>query len=363
MASGTRPDLSVIVVNRNTCDLLHACLQSIAVLPDRVSTELILVDNGSTDGSVEMVEDLFPDVHLIRNESNTGFAYPNNQGLAISRGRHVMLLNSDTEVRPHAFERLVRFMDENSRVGACGPTLYYPDGRLQPSCSTFPSPWVHFCDMLLLDRLFPRSRHFGNMLTWFDHRRTAAVDQPAGAALVVRREVLESVGALDERFTIYYNDVDWCFRIHRAGWQICFVHDAEIVHHQGVTTRNENRRMQLTAEMLRNQFDYYRKYFGERGLLWLRVWMGLGFSMRRVLFFLPDLLSSGEGSRWRRRYHLGAIRAAVSGDPNQFLDHENGEGSWIAARGTDLQMDYPVNLTSATPDLEVPQSQMSTRDC
>jgi GT2 family glycosyltransferase len=217
--------------------------------------------------------------------------------------------------------------------------------------------------MLLLDRLFPKSRRFGNMITCFDHQRTATVDQPAGAALVVRREVLDSVGALDERFTIYYNDVDWCFRIHRAGWRICFVHDAEIVHHQGVTTRNENRRMQLTAEMMRNQFDYYRKYFGERGLLWLRFWMGLGFSMRRVLFFLPDLLSSGEESRWRRRYHGGAIRAAVSGDANQFVDRENLEGDWMSARATNVQTGVPGSLKSATPDSAREESRLSTRDC
>ncbi|HEX7242951.1 MAG TPA: glycosyltransferase family 2 protein, partial [Longimicrobiaceae bacterium] len=168
-ATGSATDLSVIVVNRNTRQLLDECLASIHSLPDAVTLQVVVVDNGSTDGSVQTVRERHPWVELICNDVNTGFAYPNNQGLAVSTGRYVILLNSDTLVRPGAFERLVRFMDEHPRAGACGPKLLYPDGRLQPSCRSFPTVWVHVCDMLFLDRVFPRSRLFGNMETWFDH--------------------------------------------------------------------------------------------------------------------------------------------------------------------------------------------------
>ena len=318
MSRTTRPDLSVIIVNRNTRELLAACLRSIAALPDRVVCEIIVVDNGSSDGSPDMVARRFPSVHLIRNQTNTGFAYPNNQGLAVSSGRHVMLLNSDTEVQPYAFERLVEFMDANCDVGACGPKLLYPDGRPQPSCGSFPSMWREFCDTFFLDRLFRRSRWFGNQFTHFDHLHTAPVDQPAGAALVVRREILETVGPLDERFKIYYNDVDWCYRIHLAGWKIYFVHDAVVIHHWGATTRSENRRMQLGAEMTRNRFDYYAKHFGARGLRWFRFWTVIGYSVRRTVFGVLSVFSSAEAVRWRARYYAGTLRAALTGDPDRF---------------------------------------------
>lgn len=318
MSSGARPDLSIIIVNRNTRELLRACLRSLAEAPDAVSTEVTVVDNGSSDGSVAMVESAVPEVRLIRNATNTGFAYPNNQGLAVSRGRYVMLLNSDTEVRPGALQRLVEFMDEHPECGACGPKLLYPDGRLQPSCRSFPTLWVHFCDMAFLDRIFPRSRLFGNQETWFDHQHTTPVDQPMGAALLVRREVLETVGPLDERFVLYYNDVDWCYRINQAGWSIYFVHDAVVMHHQGVTTRHENRQMQLGVEMTRNVFAYYAKHFGRRGLFWFRFWMVLGFSLRRVLAVVPGFLSLTRDNDWRQHYQRGALRAAWSGDPDRF---------------------------------------------
>jgi GT2 family glycosyltransferase len=313
-----RPDISVIIVNRNTRELLRACLASIRALPDPVSVEVIVVDNGSTDGSVEMVAASFPETHLIRNERNTGFAYPNNQGIAVSRGRYVMLLNSDTEVRHHALARLVEFMDARPDAGACGPALFYPDGRPQPSCRSFPSLWGYLCDMLFLDRVFPRSRLFGNMETWFDHRHTAPVDQPMGAALLVRRETLDEVGPLDERFVIYYNDVDWCYRIHRAGWGIYFVHDAEVVHHQGVTTRSENAQMQLGAEMTRNVLDYFQKHFGKRGLLWFRFWTVVGFSIRRVVLVLPAALRPAATAQWESLLFRGMLRAAWTGNPDQF---------------------------------------------
>ena len=314
-------DLSIIIVNRNTRELLRECLDSIAAAPDAVRREVIVVDNGSADGSAEMVEGSFPTVHLIRNATNTGFAYPNNQGLAISSGRHVFLLNSDTVVKPHAMDRLVEFMDANPDVGACGPLIRYPDGRLQRSCRTFPTLWVHACDMLFLDRCFPRSRWFGNQETWFDHQRTAPVDQPMGAALLVRREVVNSVGPLDERFRIYYNDVDWCYRIHRAGWKIYFVHDAEIIHHQGVTTRSENRQLELTAEMTRNLFDYYRKHYGAHGLFWFRLLTVMGFSFRRLLFAVPGLLWRTEAMRRRIAFLRGTLRAAWTGNPDQFASN------------------------------------------
>lgn len=313
-----RPDLSIVIVNRNTRDLLHDCLRSIRELPDPVRCEVILVDNGSTDGSAEMAEELFPETRLIRNRTNTGYAFPNNQGLAVSRGRYALLLNSDTVLHPRSLGRLVEFMDAHPEVGACGPALEYPDGSLQRSCYSIPTPRTQFCRMLALDALFPRSRWLGNQHLGFDHRHTAPVEALLGAALLCRREVLEEVGGLDERFRIHYNDFDWCRRILGAGWRIYFVHDASVVHHSAATTRIENGRLRIQGELVRNLFDYFRKHHGGAGVRWVRLWMLVGFGLRYLLFAARDAVRPGRRDPVSRRFRLGMVRAALTGNPDQF---------------------------------------------
>jgi GT2 family glycosyltransferase len=168
-----------------------------------------------------MVAEKFPAAIPIRNETNEELAVPNHQGLRIARGRYLMLLNSDTIVRPHALETLVSYMEKHPEVGVCGPRLFYPDGLLQRSCRTFPSLWRHFCDMTGLETFFPRNA-FGNLQTRFSYEHDEEVDQPMGAALLVRRKAFQNVGYLDERLKMYYNDADWRLRIRQPGWyQIC----------------------------------------------------------------------------------------------------------------------------------------------
>ncbi|HEV2147373.1 MAG TPA: glycosyltransferase family 2 protein [Longimicrobiaceae bacterium] len=311
------PDLSVVVVNRNTRELLEACLGSMWASPETVGVEVIVVDNGSTDGSVERVRERFPEVRLITNDENTGYAFPNNQGLAVSRGRYVLLLNSDTEVRPRALSRLVEFMDAHPEAGACGPLLRFPDGRLQRSCYSTPSPRTFLSTILTLDRRFPRSRAFGNTHTGFAHDRTTEVETMLGAAFLVRRDVIEQVGVLDERLRIHYNDFDWCLRIRRAGWKIYFVHDAEVVHHLQATTRAENRHLELQPELVRNLFDYFRKHYGEAGVRWVRLGMLVGWGGRWLMFGALGRLPGRESDPLASRYRLGLAKAALSGRPEQ----------------------------------------------
>jgi len=319
MRADDRPDISIVIVNRNTCGLLRACLHSIDILPDPVTYEIIVVDNASTDGSVQMVESVFPYVRIIRNETNTGFAFPNNQGLKLARGRHILLLNSDTEVMTGALERLVRYLDQHNSVGACGPRLLNPDGTLQRSCFSFPSPWRHLSDMLDLARIFPRNRLFANQRDWFDHTRTLPVDWVMGAALVVRRDVLNEVGVLDERFTLYCNELDWCRRIHKAGWDVHFVHEAEVVHHCGATRRDEDRGFRLQSEFLRNHFDYIRKHYGVAGLLWYRLWMVVGFGIRAIRIGAINSVRPTDSGRAHSRLVRGTFRAALTGQPETFF--------------------------------------------
>jgi hypothetical protein len=289
--TGKTSDLSVVIVNHNTIALLRDCLGSLRTERESLKLQVIVVDNGSRDGSPDMVREQFPNVTLIRNEANEGFARPNNQGLKVADGRYFMLLNSDTIVRPDSLRTLVAFMDNHPDVGACGPRLVNPDGTLQRSCRSFPSLWRHFCDMSGLENLLPGI--FGNFETRFAHDRDAEVDQPMGAALLVRSEVVQQVGYLDERFKIYYNEVDWCRRITKAGWKISFVHDAEIIHYGGKTTEITNRSLEQFDEMSRNTMSYYEKHFGPFGLLAYRILLVLGFSLRTALWKIVSSLKPG----------------------------------------------------------------------
>jgi GT2 family glycosyltransferase len=278
----------------------------------------VVVDNGSSDGSVELVRESYPAVHLIPNESNTGYALANNQGLAASRGRYLLLLNSDTVVQPGALARLVGFMDEHPDVGACGPLLRFPDGRLQRSCYSDPSPRSYFARMLGIDVLFPRSRFFGNQYYGFDHAHTAPVDTMLGAALLVRREAMDEVGVLDEDLRLHFNDFDWCLRIRKAGWKVYYVHDAEIVHHLQATTKVENHRFRLQGELVRNLLGFYRKHYGAGGLAWMRLWMTIGFGGRYLLFGLLGLVRPERADPDASRFRLGMMKAGLTGNPEQF---------------------------------------------
>ncbi|MER3457620.1 MAG: glycosyltransferase family 2 protein, partial [Chloroflexota bacterium] len=227
--------LSIIIVNWNTRDLLAACLESIerSLSSDdgagmKLQAEIIVVDNGSTDGTVEMLRRDYPDVRLIENRHNVGFARANNQGLAASRGRYLLLLNTDAFLRGPALARLVRFMEEHPEAGVVGPRLYFGDGTLQHSCYAFPTLATEFYGAVGLDRLFPRSRLFGRYrLGYWDMRDVREVDVVMGACLMARREVFEQIGGLDERFFMYSEEVDWCYRARQAGWRIYYVPQAE----------------------------------------------------------------------------------------------------------------------------------------
>jgi GT2 family glycosyltransferase len=282
--------LSIIIVNRNTRSLLAACLQSVRD-DSPAGIEIIVVDNGSTDGSVEMIESDFPEVILLRNTENRGFAEANNQALRIARGRYLMLLNSDTEVRPGALSRLTQVFEEDGSVGAVGPALRFPGGQRQRSAFSMKTPWSLFCDMLGLGRLFPTSPMFANQHDRLDYGRPTEVDWLIAAAFIIRREVMAVVGLLDEQFRIHCNDADWCYRIRKAGFSIRYEPGAEVLHHSSVTIRAE-RSPRLEKEMMENLFAYYRKHYGLVGLAWARFWMVIGYGTRSALSYFRK--SSGD---------------------------------------------------------------------
>lgn len=258
MSDRSAPDVSVVVLSWNTRELLRACLEAVRLGGDGLDVETIVVDNASADGSADMVARDFPEAVLIRNSENRGYARGVNQGIARASGTRICLLGSDTRVSPDCLPRMAAFLDGHPRAGAVAPRLLDPDGTLQRACMRLPDlTTVLFWDTPL-QRLFPRSRELVRyqMLDW-DHRGTREVEQPPGTCFMVRRRVVERVGPMDEALWLFFNDVDWCLRIRRAGWTIWYLDEATVIHHLGGSTRNY---ADFAPEWHRNRIRYYRKH-------------------------------------------------------------------------------------------------------
>lgn len=252
-------DLSVVIVSWNSVEYLDACISSVYAAANGDSLEVIVIDNGSIDGSPDLVRRNFPAVRLIVNEQNKGCTIAFNQGLRISSGRYVLLLCSDTIVQPSALHRMRAFLETRADAGAVGPQLLYPDGRLQPSCRAFPTYATFVWEFVGLSRLFPTHPVFGHWrMGNFDHQSLREVDQPRGSSLMVRREVVTQVGLMDEQFEMFFNDVDWCLRIKQQGWKIYFLPSARMIHHGGASVRKVRPRMILISHWC--CYRFFRKY-------------------------------------------------------------------------------------------------------
>ncbi|HEV2472097.1 MAG TPA: glycosyltransferase family 2 protein, partial [Chthonomonadales bacterium] len=250
-------DLSVVIVSYNTRELLRSCLLSLPGACDGLKYEAWVVDNASSDGSAGMVEAEFPKVRLIANSANVGFTRANNQALGQSEGRHVVILNPDTEPRPGALKLLVDYLDSHPEVGAVGPKLLNTDGSLQHNGRRFPTPWREFLGHTNLRRLsrerYDRELEYGRD----DFDQEWETDEVSGACLMVRRAVMDQVGPLDEDFFMFYEETEWCWRIKRAGWRVRYVPQAQVVHHWMAAVRQQSRAM--TARLFRSALIYYRK--------------------------------------------------------------------------------------------------------
>lgn len=297
-AEGAAPDVSIIVTNYNTRDLLRACFASMEGRLGRPWLEVILVDNASADGSAEMTREEFPDVRVFVQERNEGFAHANNRGIRASRGRHVLILNSDTEIVDDALERMRDHMDVHPDIGALGARLLNTDGTVQLSCRSFPSyRTVLFHRYSLMTRLFPRNRYSAEyLMTDTNHDETMDVDWVSGACMMVRRETMDAVGLLDEGFFMYAEDVDWCYRMKQAGWRVCYLPQAEVRHHIGRSTRNVPYRM--TYERHRSMWRFYRKHYS-RGIVLVDVATFLGIAARCGMVMLQNSLKSLFGTEKR----------------------------------------------------------------
>lgn len=220
-------DLSIVIVNWNTRDLLRDCLGSVFQGLGALKAEVLVVDNASSDGSCAMLRQLFPQVRLIENEHNLGFAAGNNVALRRAKGRHVLLLNTDTLVRGHVLPEAVAWLDLHPDVAVMGPRVLNGDGSVQPSCSAFPSLFFLAMQTFGLTRFGALDRY---RMTGWDRLTERRVDVISGAAMFVRRSAMAAVGLLDEAFFFYGEETDWCRRFKKAGWKIVFAPIPEIVH-------------------------------------------------------------------------------------------------------------------------------------
>lgn len=306
-------ELSVIIVNYNTCALLRNCLQALQRAEREAAYEIIVIDNASRDGSVEMVAQKFPDVTLIKNSSNAGFAAANNQGLRRARGEYLLLLNSDTEVRPGALEHCVEFFLAHPKAGIVGCKLLNADGSMQPSCESFPSLSNLFFENFFLEKIFPQNRLFARRaLSFFTYTHALRVDYVKGAFLMIRRQTFKDIGLLDARFFFYAEEMDWCYRARQKGWQVYFTPGGEVLHHGGQSSDPVAPAMFVQLQRARCQF--YRKHHNALSSFLARNLMACGAVLRAVIWALVVAYRSvfARARVHEARKRLAAFSAAAS---------------------------------------------------
>jgi N-acetylglucosaminyl-diphospho-decaprenol L-rhamnosyltransferase len=258
------PLVSVVVVSWNTQSLLRECLASALVAAEELGrgVEVIVVDNASHDGSADMVESEFPTVRVIRNRTNAGFAAATNQGLRQSRGRYQLLLNPDTKASAAFLRILVEFLEGRPEAGAVGPRIVGKDGELQVSCFPLPTVGRELWRLHHLDRLYALAAYPQDVAGSHTPQRVESVQ---GSCMLLRREALQQIGLLDERFFIYTEEIDLCRRLVDGGWTIYWVPQANIVHYGAASTAQVGARMFL--ELYRSKVQYFRKHGGITGAL------------------------------------------------------------------------------------------------
>ncbi|MCV6636303.1 glycosyltransferase family 2 protein [Candidatus Albibeggiatoa sp. nov. NOAA] len=275
MKVGT-PEISVIIVSFNTCNLLRRCLQTLLKKTGSIQCEVIVVDNASEDESADMVEREFPHVTLIRSETNLGFAAANNLAFEQATGEFIVLLNSDAFLTEQALSQSLQFMHDNPKIGVGGARLIGRDNSWQPSARMFPSLLNHFLTLSGLAYKYPKSKFFGRFdRTWANPNIAAEVDWVPGAYSIIRHDVLKQVHYFDEKFFLYYEEVDLCRRIQQAGYEVWYWPDVVVVHIGGESSKTLSLGMsdsgsQISLWQMRSALIFYRKHYG-----WLHAWLWL----------------------------------------------------------------------------------------
>ncbi|WP_372009574.1 glycosyltransferase family 2 protein [Paenibacillus chitinolyticus] len=281
-------DLSIIIVSFNTRQITLNCLQSIYSSIVGYTFEVFLVDNSSTDGTTTAVMNTFPKVRIIKNKTNVGFSRANNQGIKEADGRYILLLNSDTILKRDTLQIMLDFMQASPEVGASGCKVVLPNGTLDKACKRgFPTPSASFYYAFGIARLFPDIPRFnGYQLSHLNPDEEYPVDCLVGAFMLVRRETIDEVGLLDEEFFMYGEDVDWCYRIKQAGWQIYYYPRTEITHYKGASSRRKP--FKIIYEFHRAMFLFHRKHYKRKYSFLTNVAVYIGIGVKFTLAFLKN---------------------------------------------------------------------------
>ena len=282
-AKAPHKKLSIVIVNYNVKNLLKECLESIFKYQKDIEFEVIVVDNSSNDHSQELLQKGFPQVKLIENKRNSGFSRACNQGIKESQGGYILLLNPDTELTSGGFKKMIDFMDSKPEVGICGPKMVNEEGKLQFSCRSFPSYLTAISSsQSILNRILPYnflSKKY--LLRNQDHSQISEVDWVSGSCLLAKKEMLEKVGLLDERFYMYVEDVDLCYRAKKSGFSVFYFPRVLVIHHIGKST--QKRKLTMQVEHHRSMYLFYRKHYNPnvflKGIVFLSIWMRLFFVM------------------------------------------------------------------------------------
>ena len=284
-------DVSICIVTYHARDFLRDCLRSIYGTAGSVSFEIIVVDNHSEDGTVEMLGSDFPNVHLTVNNENTGYTRPNNQAMRISQGRYLLIINPDTLVEPNTIPELVGFLDAHPEVGIVGPKVLNRDGTLQKQCRRSEArPWDAFCYFSGLSRLFPHDKRFaGYLMTYLSEDIAHEAEAVSGSCMLIRRKVVEQIGYQDEDFFAYQEDTDFCRRARLAGWKVFYDPAAQIVHFAGEGGSGVQP-FRSIIEWHRSYYLYYRKHFARdywfvfNAIYYFGMLIKLGISLLANLF-------------------------------------------------------------------------------
>jgi GT2 family glycosyltransferase len=279
-------DLSVIIVNFNTASLLKECLNSVEEDRGNLKLEILVVDNNSRDQSAEMVKKDFPQVKLLVNSENIGFAQGVNQGLALAKGRYFLLLNPDVKVLPSALKGMIEFMDQNKDAGLAGVQLFNSDGTKQNSIANFPSISQELLNKSLLKILFPEKYPS----KYREYKSPIEVDSVIGACMIVRPEAVKEAGELDPDYFLFLEETDWCFQMKKMGWKVYHLPQLKVYHKQGQSLLDLKSKGRI--EYYRSYYRFFKKNYSQISYVILRIFrfiktmINIGINLLALIFTL-----------------------------------------------------------------------------
>jgi len=311
MAEAVPCDLSVIVISWNVRELLIACLDSCLIQPSTTNLviEVIVVDSASSDGTPSFIAEHYPQVKLLPQDRNIGFTAGNNIGLRVANGRYILLLNPDTLVLDDALYQMVAYLETHSTVGALGPQTYNPDGSVQSTHRHFPNVATAVFESTWLQRFAPRRLLDHYYAADIANDATAEVDWVQGSALMVRREVYEQIGGLDEAFIMFSEEMDWCKRIKASGWDIVYLGAAHIIHYGGQSTEQVTTRKHILFQQ--SKLRYFRKHHGWLIAEFLRIFLLLSYAQQWIIESVKATIGYKRAMYTERRNRLQTYRQVI----------------------------------------------------